>query len=601
MRVLPYGEWPSPITADALVEKVVRLSQLQVEGDDLHWVESRPAEAGRSVVVRHGQGDVTSAGASARTLVHEYGGGDFVAAGGRVVWSDFASQRLFLDASPLTAEHGGRFADPSVHPDGRSLACVREQHLPDGVVVNDVVRVALDDGAVSVLAEGHDFFAAPRWSPDGRLAWLAWDHPNMPWDGTELFVDGQVVAGGREESITQPRWSRDGVLHWVSDRTGWWNLYADGAPLAPMDAEFGGPDWVFGAHTYDWLADGRLVAACTVDGFARLVVVEPEGARTVALPFTEYASVVAWGDRLAAIAAAPTVAEAVVTIDVDSGAVETLRPSRPSPVDPAYLSMPRPISFPSGDHTAHALYYPPTNPDCTGPDGERPPLVVMSHGGPTSAARTSLNLAQQYFTSRGIAVVDVNYGGSTGYGRAYRQLLRGQWGIVDVEDCANAALWLAEQGEVDGQRLAIRGGSAGGYTTLCALTFRADFAVGASFYGVADAETLAADTHKFESRYLDGLIGPYPEARDVYRARSPIHFVDRVRVPVILLQGLEDKVVPPSQAEAMVEALRRNGVLHEYVPFEGEQHGFRQADSIKRAAEAELAFYGRVLGFEPVL
>jgi dipeptidyl aminopeptidase/acylaminoacyl peptidase len=452
------------------------------------------------------------------------------------------------------------------------------------------------------VAEGHDFFSAPRWAPDGRLAWLAWDHPNMPWDGTTLHVDGTAVAGGVDESISQPRWSPDGVLHWVSDRTGWWNLYADGVPVAPMEAEFTGPDWVFGFHTYDWLPDGRLITVIIAAGTERLAVLEDGAWRTVDVPFGEMPDVRIWRGAVVLIGASPVDADVIATVDVDTGAIDVVKRAREATLDPAFISVAEPIEFPTGGgRTAHALYYPPTNPDCTGPPGELPPLVVVSHGGPTGATSSSLNLTKQYFTTRGIAVVDVNYGGSTGYGREYRQRLDGQWGIVDVEDCANAARWLAEQGLVDGARLAIRGGSAGGYTTLCALTFRDDFAVGASHYGVADAEALAADTHKFESRYLDRLIGPYPEARDVYRARSPIHFVDELRVPVILLQGLEDKVVPPAQAEAMVAALQANGVMHEYVPFEGEQHGFRKAESIKAAAEAELRFYGRVLGFEPVL
>jgi dipeptidyl aminopeptidase/acylaminoacyl peptidase len=597
---LPYGSWPSPITSDLLVERVVGLSELRADGDDLYWVESRPSEAGRQVVVRHGHGDAIASDASARTLVHEYGGGDFTVVDGRVIFSDYATQRVVVGDVPLTPDDGARYADYDVHSDGRSVACVRERHLERGEVVNDVVVVSLDDGSMHVVAEGHDFFSAPRWSPDGRLAWLAWDHPNMPWDGTTLYVDGAVVAGGVDESISQPRWSPAGVLHWVSDRTGWWNLYADGEALAPMEAEFTYPDWVFGEHTYDWLPDGRIAAMYTRGGTDFVAVIDGGRVHTVALPFTEISSLVAWRSGLAAVAASGTDGEAVVTIDPDTGATEVVRAAREQAVDPRFVSEPRAIEFPTeGGRTAHALYYPPVNPDFAGVAADLPPLVVMSHGGPTSAASPALNLTKQFFTSRGIAVVDVNYGGSTGYGREYRQRLDGQWGVVDVDDCVNAARWLADQGEVDGARLAIRGGSAGGYTTLCALTFRDDFAVGASYYGVADAEALAADTHKFESRYLDRLIGPYPDAKDLYRERSPIHAVDRLNVPVILLQGLEDKVVPPAQAEMMVEALRAKGMQCEYVAFEGEQHGFRQAASIKRAIEAELAFYGKVLGFTP--
>ena len=598
--VLPYGSWSSPITTDLLVEKVVGLAQLRVDGDDLYWLERRPSEAGRQVVVRHGTGDVIPSDASARTLVHEYGGGDYTVAGGRVVFSDFESQRIFLDGSALTPDDGTRYADYDVHPDGTSIACVRERHLSE--VVNDVVVVSLEDGAVRVVAEGHDFFSAPRWSADGRLAWLAWDHPNMPWDGTTLFVDGVVVAGGESESISQPRWSPDGLLHWVSDRTGWWNIYDESGALAHVEAEFTGPDWLFAFHTYDWLPDGRLVTVIIGAGHEQLAVLEDGRWRAVDVPFGDMPDVRIWRDRIVLIGASPTAPSVIATVDADTGSVEVIRRARDETLDPRFISVAQPIEFPtSGGLMAHALYYPPTNPDFDGPEGELPPLVVMSHGGPTSAASSALNLDRQFFTSRGIAVVDVDYGGSTGYGREYRQRLNGTWGIVDMNDCTNAALWLASQGLVDGSRLAIRGGSAGGYTTLCALTFRDDFAVGASYYGVADAEALATDTHKFESRYLDRLIGPYPSARDLYRARSPIHFASQCTVPVILLQGLEDKVVPPAQAEVMVEALKANGVMHEYVAFEGEQHGFRKAETIKAAAEAELRFYGRVLGFEPSL
>lgn len=602
MTVLPYGSWPSPITAAVLVEQVVRLSQLHVDGDDLYWLEGRPSEAGRSVVVRHGTGDAIGPDASARTLVHEYGGGDYAVAGGSVLYSDYRSQRIVVGDTPLTPDDGARYADFDVSPDGLAVACVRERHLDDGAVVNDIVEVGLEDGRIRVIAEGHDFFAAPRWSPEGRVAWLAWDHPNMPWDGTFLYLDGAVVTGGTEESVSQPRWSPAGVLHWVSDRTGWWNLYADGDPLAPTAAEFTHPDWVFGGHTYDWLDDGRLVAVYVADGVDRIAVVDDGSVQDVDVPFTKISSLRRWRGGVAAIAASPTDADAVVHIDPSTDQVDVVRASRASALDPRFVSRPQPIEFDTaGGRTAHAFYYPPTNPDHVGPPDERPPLVVMSHGGPTSATSCSLDVEQQFFTSRGLAVVDVNYGGSTGYGRDYRQRLDGQWGVVDVEDCLDAARSLAASGTVDGDRLAIRGRSAGGYTTLCALTFHDDFAVGASYYGVADVETLAIETHKFESRYLDRLIGPYPEAQALYRARSPIHSADRLRVPVILLQGLEDKVVPPAQAEVMVEALRHNGVVHEYVPFEGEQHGFRQAGTIKRAVEAELSFYGRILGFTPAL
>jgi dipeptidyl aminopeptidase/acylaminoacyl peptidase len=414
------------------------------------------------------------------------------------------------------------------------------------------------------------------------------------------------VAGGPKESISQPRWSPDGLLHWVSDRTGWWNLYAEddgeGRALLPMDAEFTGPDWVFGQSTYGFRADGHLVVTWLRNALARMGVLQPGGGDVEPwdVPYTAIGSLRPYGDRVVAVAASATEEPAVVVLDGDGHVTDTLRRSRPSPVDSGYVSAARPVEFATeGGRTAHALWYPPANKDAEGPADERPPLIVTIHGGPTASASPALSLATQFWTSRGFAVIDVNYGGSTGYGREYRQRLRGQWGVVDVDDCVNAARHLASEGLVDGSRVAIRGGSAGGYTTLCALTFRDEFAAGASYYGVADAEALAADTHKFESRYLDGLIGPYPEAADLYRARSPIHFPDRLSAPLILFQGLEDKVVPPAQAEVMVDALRRRGLPFAYVAFEGEQHGFRTAETIVRAIEGELWFYGKVLGFEP--
>ena len=629
VTVAPYGSWRSPVTAQMLVERAVSLSQVVVDGGDVYWNEGRPAEAGRQVVVRLPAGaasedaqDVLPDGFSARTLVHEYGGQSFAVRDGVLFFSNFSDQRLWrLDRSgvpaPLTPEgepaRSVRFADPVVTPDGRSVVCVRERHTDDDVV-NDVVAVATDaSGRIETLVAGHHFFSAPRVSPDGsRLAWLSWDHPNMPWDGTELWVadlvggllvDPQRVAGGSEQSISQPRWSPTGVLHYVSDRTGWWNLYTEhGDALAPIEAEFTGPDWVFGQSTYTFLADGRLVASWNDAGGARIGIVEGGTAHAIdAGGLTSFASVLALGpSTVVAVAGSPTEAPAVVRIDLDTGQVGVLRRSREMTLDPADVSVPQPIEFPTeGGRTAHALYYPARNHEFAGPDDERPPLIVISHGGPTSATSSVFNLAIQYWTTRGIAVVDVNYGGSTGYGREYRERLAGAWGIVDVDDCVNAARFLADRGEVDGERLVIRGGSAGGFTTLAALVFRDVFAAGGSHFGVGDLALLARDTHKFESRYLDKLVGPYPEAETVYRERSPSFAADRISCPVILFQGLEDAVVPPAQAEAIAEALRDNGIPLTYLAFEGEQHGFRKAETIVAVAEAELSFYGQVLGFTP--
>jgi dipeptidyl aminopeptidase/acylaminoacyl peptidase len=617
----PYGFWPSPISSAALVEATVGLSQVAVDNGDVYWLESRPLEAGRVVLVRDGT-DVLPAGWSARTTVHEYGGGAYAVRDGRVVFSNFEDQRLYrvdggaggggpVAISPEPqVRWASRYADMAISPDGTRVACVRETHNGSAAtdVVNEIVVLPLDGAApAEIVATGRDFYAAPRWAPDGdSLAWLAWDHPNMPWDGTELFVDGVRVAGGPSESVVQPEWSPDGVLHFASDRNGWWNLYRAGGdrPLAAKEAEFAGPAWVCGLSLYAFLADGRLVCTWSERDGAHLGLVSDDGRLDeVATPYTSIQSVRAGrsGGEVVAIAASPSQSSAVVALDADAtGFPVVIRKSRDTDFDAAYLSTPEAIEFPTeGGLTAHAFYYRPVNPDVVAPSGDAPPLIVFSHGGPTSATSSVLNVAIQYWTTRGFAVVDVNYGGSTGYGREYRDRLKGAWGIVDMDDCANAARYLAGRGLVDGTRLFIRGGSAGGYTTLCALVFRDDFAAGASYYGVADAEALARDTHKFESRYLDGLIGPYPEARDVYVARSPIHFADRVACPVILFQGLEDAVVPPDQAEVFVAALTEKGLPFAYVEYEGEQHGFRRAETIRDAIDSELAFYRGVLGGSP--
>lgn len=631
----PYGSWRSPLTSDWLVDTVVHLDYPMARGDEVFWTESRPAEGGRQVPVRRRAdgtvADLVPEAFSARTLVHEYGGACTALTGTHLLFSNFSDQRVWRVAcppgsppappEPVTPEppeaQSHRYADFSVDPAGGLVYAVRERHEPPGGasnVVNELVVLPVDGGEEpEIIASGHDFFSAPRVSPDGRhLAWICWDHPRMPWDGTTLQLadldhrgrpgPARVVAGGPEESVTQPRWSPDGRLHYLSDRSGWWNLYADG-PVFVRDAEMGGPDWVFGQSSYTFLPDGRLVVTWWEDGTTHLGVLAPAtGAepRRIETAWNTFGGLEGTGKGLLAVVASPAESAVLALIDLDSGQVETLARSRQRSLDPAYVSIPANLAFPTtGGRVGHALFYPAANPDFTGPEGELPPLVVMSHGGPTGAASSAFNPTIQYFTSRGLAVVDVNYGGSTGYGREYRRQLEGQWGIVDVDDCVNAALWLADQGKVDGRRLAIRGGSAGGYTTLAALAFRNVFAVGASHFGVADAGALARDTHKFESHYLDGLIGPWPEAEDVYRARSPIFHTDGLSCPTILFQGLEDRVVPPDQAEKMAGALRDKGLPFAHMAFEGEQHGFRKAATIRTVIEAEMHFYGRVLGFTP--
>lgn len=631
MSVAPYGSWRSPITSDLIAASVVALGEPRVDGDDVYWLEGRAMEGGRQVVVRRtGDGrvaDVTPPGFNTRTRVHEYGGASYAISLGVVLFSNFADQRLYRqrpDGPPVPfseeAPPGAlRYADLSFDPKGGRVFAVREDHRGRGEARNELVALDLASGAAAVLATGHDFYSSPRPSPDGRLlAWLSWDHPNMPWDGTELWVaslegarlgDARRLAGGARESIVQPAWSPEGELHFVSDRTGWWNVYRrrDGRtePLVTREAEFARPLWAFGQSTYAFLPDRRVAAAFTERGGWRLALLDGRGGLApLELPYTDIAGVRAWGARLVLVAGAPAEPTSVVALDPESGRREVLRRSIELAVDPGYLSSPEPLEFPTEDgSTAHALFYRSRNRDFAGPAGERPPLLVLSHGGPTGAASSTLNLALQFWTSRGFAVLDVDYGGSTGYGRAYRERLRGTWGVVDVDDCVAGARDLARRGEVDAARLLIRGGSAGGYTTLAALTFRDAFRAGASHYGVSDLAALARDTHKFESRYLDGLVGPYPARRDLYEARSPIHHAERLARPVIFFQGLEDPVVPPAQAERMVAALRAKGIPVAYVPFEGEQHGFRKAEHIKRALDAELYFYSRILGFplaEPV-
>jgi dipeptidyl aminopeptidase/acylaminoacyl peptidase len=624
-QVAPYGSWKSPITSDLIVSESIGLGQVAIDGEDIYWVEGRPAEGGRNVIVRRTADgrttDVTPPPFNARTRVHEYGGGAFLITDGTIYFSDFADQRLYCAAGkeplPVTPEATLRYADGVFDRRHKRIICVCEDHTEsEQEAVNTIVSLDLESGESHTLISGHDFYAAPRLSPDGtRLAWLAWDHPNMPWDGTELWVgeiraDGSLgqterVAGGAAESIFQPEWSPDGTLYFVSDRTGWWNLYClrDGEvePLVEMEAEFGLPQWVFGMRTYAFESARRIICAYTQQGAWQLASLDPETRKleNIETPYTSISEVHAAPGRAVFHGGSPNEPMSIVQLDLATGEIEILRRSSTVGIDSGYLSPPQALEFPTENGlTAHAFFYPPRNRDYAAPAGELPPLLVLSHGGPTGTTSSAFRLEVQYWTSRGFAVLDVNYGGSTGYSRAYRQRLNGQWGVVDVDDCANGARYLAGRGEVDGDRLIIRGGSAGGYTTLCALTFRDVFKAGASYYGVGDLEALAKETHKFESRYLDRLIGPYPERRDLYVARSPINFTDHLSCPVIFFQGLEDQVVPPTQAEMMVGALRQKKVPVAYLPFEGEQHGFRRAENIKRSLDAELYFYSRIFGFE---
>jgi dipeptidyl aminopeptidase/acylaminoacyl peptidase len=621
----PYGSWKSPITADLVAGGEIGLEQVRMDGESTYWIERRPQEGGRKVIVRRSAdgkiSDVTPVGFNARTRVHEYGGGDYAVADGLVVFSNFTDQRLYhqelgREPTPLTAQAPFRYADGQIDRRRSVLFSVREDHSGSDEPINTLVRIDLNGGDDAVIVSGNDFYSSPRLSPDGSLlAWLTWNHPNMPWDGTELWlgkltdkgsiVEKQKIAGGEHESICQPEWSPAGDLYFVSDRTGWWNLYrrrqTEIEALCSMQAEFGHPHWVFGTRLYDFASEKTIVCSYTGNRRDYLAILETDTGtlRQIETPFTGIAQVHCTGDRAIFIGASPTSSSSVVLWNLRADQWQVLRQSRTGEVDASYISEPQPIEFPTENGlTAYGYFYRPKHPDYTAPRNEKPPLVVISHGGPTSSSSASLKYSIQYWTSRGIAVLDVNYGGSSGYGRAYRERLNGQWGIVDVDDCLNGARHLVVRGEVDPNRLAIRGGSDGGYTTLCALAFRNTFTAGASLYGVSDLQALAKDTHKFESRYLDRLIGPYPERRDLYLERSPIHFTERLNCPMILFQGLEDKVVPPNQSEKMFEAVRAKKLPVAYLTFEGEQHGFRKAENIKRVLEAELYFYSKIFGFQ---
>lgn len=611
--VAPYGSWRSPITADLIARGTVTLAEPEVAAGHVWWIEGRPLENGRQVVVCDGR-DAIPEGYSARTRVHEYGGGAYaIDADGAVVFSNDADGRVHraspgAEPTPLTPEPAQarslRYADFALA--GERIWCVRESHESGGEAVNEIVALSTGGGQPDVVATGRDFYAAPRLSPDGtQLAWLCWDHPRMPWDATELWVakpdgsDARRVAGGPHESVVAPDWSPAGRLHWLSDRSGWWNLYRDGEPLHPADAEFAMPLWVFGQAPYAFLDDGHIACAWSSAGFPHLGRLGPDGGALTELhperaPVLRALRIRSDGRRIAYVGASPAHVPAVVVLDPRTGQAEVAGSATADQPADEYLSRPQPLEFDSHGRMAHAIYYPPRNPGFDPPPGTLPPLLVLTHGGPTAQAEPALDLRTQFWTSRGFAVVDVNYGGSTGYGRAYRELLRGQWGVVDLEDCEQAALYLAMHGEVDDRKLAIRGGSAGGYTTLCALVFTDTFDAGASYFGVADIDALRRHTHKFESRYEEELV-----PADKTYERSPINFVDRLSAPVIVFQGLDDPVVPPAQAELIVKALEERGIEHEYRAYEGESHGFRKAETIVDALEAELAFYGRVLGFEP--
>jgi dipeptidyl aminopeptidase/acylaminoacyl peptidase len=670
----PFGAWPSPITAADVARGRLRMAYPIVIGGEVWWQEGRPEEGGRATVVHRAAGgkvaDLLPAPWNVRSRVHEYGGLSYLpvprssvrpaAAGGRaprghaVVFANYADQRLYVaepdvaegkeQPRPITpdpvAAHLGqaglRYADFALAPSRREIWCVQEQHV-DGKVTRSIVAVPLDGSAagdpaaIRQLVTGSDFFAFPTPSPDGkRLAWISWNHPHMPWDGTELRVamvteaakgakggaetvgQGRLVKGGLRESVLAPAWRDNSSLYVVTDWTGWWNIYQLGLTgeqpqaLYPAEEEFAGPLWQLGARPFAVLGDGRL-AVVHGRGGMRLGLLDPDTSELtdLDLPMSEFAPMLsADGTAIVAVAGGPAQPLSVVRVDAATSRLEVLRAELDDVPDEAYLPVPRHVDV-EGKYgrVVHALVYPPTNPDAAGPEREQPPYVVWVHGGPTAHVVGLLDLEKAYFTSRGIGIIDVNYGGSTGYGRLYRERLRRQWGVVDVEDAMAAARSLAEAGEADPGRLAIRGGSAGGWTALAAVTTGtaggAVFSAATSYYGVADLSVFATATHDFESRYLDGLIGPLPGFETVYAERAPVGHVSDKTSPILLLQGLDDPVVPPEQSERIASDLAAHGIRHAYITFEGESHGFRRAESLTAALEAELSFYGQILGFTP--
>lgn len=610
----PYGSWASPIQAKNLSSSSVRIFGAREIDQFVYFAEMRPSEKGRTCLVRmHPDGvfeDLLPLEYNARTRVHEYGGGSYLNDNGVIFFSNFSDQQIYrrdVDGTmiQLTSEPNCRFADGSCY--GKLLFYVMEKH--GETVDNCLVVIDRDEGQVRVIAEGADFYAAPRISPDGkRLAYFCWNHPNMPWDGGELRVadvnqDGTLLNTrcmheGEKESVCQPTWGPDGKLYYTSDRSGWWNLYREGVPLYPIDAEIGFPQWNFGQLFFAFWRD-QIVFVSSQFGSDSLWLLH-EGKRSlIEVPFTTISNPTVTGDHLYFVGASPTTAPVLVRYHLREKKWTPIKESMKRSFPPSTFSVPKPIEFSTANgQTAYAFYYPPHNKDFKGIKGELPPLLVLSHGGPTAHVSATFDLQIQYWTTRGFAVVDVNYGGSSGYGKAYRERLKGNWGVVDVDDCVHAALYLVDQGLVDRNRLAIAGGSAGGYTTLACLAFRDVFKAGASFFGVSDLEALALDTHKFESRYEEGLVGPYPERRDLYLERSPLHHADQINCPVILLQGAEDRIVPPAQSEKMYQSLLKRGVPTTYILFEGEQHGFRQAHNIQRSIEAQLYFFSQIFRFQ---
>lgn len=620
--IAPYGRWESPISAAMVAEQGLSFGELVTAGDIVYWIERRPDEGGRNAIVRFADDarlDIVPAAFNARNRVHEYGGGDIAPGHDGVYFTNYADQRLYRtvpgqDPVAISPEGSWRFADCVTDEQHPRLICVGEDHGGgEGEPRNVLVAVPMNGGEVTELASGSDFVAAPRIDPSGRkLAWITWDHPNMPWDRTTLWLgdlasDGslqnrrQVATGA---SILQPQWGSDGTLYYVSDESGWWNIQMfDGKTSRAVhrtEADFADPAWLFNYSNYAILDDGTIIAVMTDKAQDRLVRIDRANGKVTAIetPFARIGYVRPLGKTAVVFVGAGMREPAeVVRFDAATGKFETLARAGQREIGAEWISTARAITVPVGEgEVTHAFYYPPQNPNLMAPEGTLPPLVVSAHGGPTGHSDAAWSLAVQFWTSRGFAYLDVNYRGSSGFGREYRDKLKGQWGIVDIEDVVKAARFAAEEGLADPEKLIIRGGSAGGFVVLAAHAFHDVFATGANYFGVSDLEALARDTHKFESRYLDSLVGPYPERADLYKARSPINHLDGFTRPLIILQGLDDRIVPPNQSDMIVDALGERGITVEYLTFEGEGHGFRRPENRIRSLEAELDFYTRVLG-----
>lgn len=624
--ITPYGSWPSPITADHLIKEALRFGSIAIDPPFFYYIEGRPTEQGRSVLIRgslSGQHqEILPTTFDVRTKVHEYGGKCILAHKQHLYFVNCHDQDIYLvtaqgEVKRLTQDPSLRYADFSITPDGSFLYAVAERHPKEpaqGKVENMLIQLSLSTLQMEIIASGYDFYAAPRVSPDGTtLAWFCWSHPNMPWDGTELWI-GEIspsqtllnprkIAGGVEESVTSPQWSPDHVLHFVSDKTGFWNLYRylDNTITPfypnPCTIDFGAPHWIFGVERYGFLQDGSLVAIGTLQGEDSLYHLDPKKSapQRLHLPLTSLSDLYVLQDTLIFKGSSPELPESLLAVYLATQDLKILKTSQPVSINPGYISRPVKMTCPTEPRTVtYGFYYPPTHPHSIAPAHSAPPLILRCHGGPTAHVSPRFNLETLYFTSRGFAVFEINYSGSTGYGRDYRNRLRGKWGVMDVQDCVYAACYLCDQGLADPSRLIIKGGSAGGFTTLCAMIFSKTFQAGSCYYGVSDLEALAINTHKMELHYLDRLIGPYPQQKTTYIERSPIHHTQRLSQPIIFFQGAEDRVVPPAQSEKMYQALCQKNIPSAYLLFQHEAHGFRRSETIKKCVETELLFYAQI-------